>query len=237
MRSSQRVFVLVSAGVFLCALGAFAQDDAPAAPSLGDVARQARLQKQKEAQANPSGKASQGPNQNNKDGQIKDGQAAAGSASPAAEGATAPTQAADGEGSAPATDAAAAKTKHVITNDEIPEHVGPTSTHPPNGQNQDTSAPNSYPAQVASAKQWKAVIEQMKNNIAALQESIGQASASIQYAGGNCVVNCVEWNTRQKQKQDQVEQMKQQMEQLQKSLEDMQDAARKQGFGSSVYDP
>ena len=31
--------------------------------------------------------------------------------------------------------------------------------------------------------------------------------------------------------------MKEQLDQQQKRLEDMQDMARKQGFGSSVYDP
>jgi hypothetical protein len=60
---------------------------------------------------------------------------------------------------------------------------------------------------------------------------------SIQYASGNCVSNCVQWNERQKQKQDQVESMKGQLEEQQKHLEELQDEARKQGYGSSVYDP
>jgi len=233
MRSAHK-FLVLSAGIFLCAIGAFGQDDAPSAPSLGDIARQARLQKQKDAQATQPGKA--GPGQN------KDGQSAAGSATPAtansASGAPTPLpQIADAPGSTPANDGATPRTKHVVTNDEIPEHVGPTSTHPPDGQTQGTNVPTYYPAQATSAEQWKAAIQQLKNNIASTQESISQISASMQYAGGNCIANCEQWNLRQKQKQDQVEQMKQQLEQMQKSLENMQDAARKQGFGSSVYDP
>jgi hypothetical protein len=51
------------------------------------------------------------------------------------------------------------------------------------------------------------------------------------------VSNCVQWNEEQKRKQDQVETMKGELEQQQKRLEDLQEAARKQGFGSSVYDP
>jgi hypothetical protein len=70
-----------------------------------------------------------------------------------------------------------------------------------------------------------------------MQQSINELAASIQYAGANCVANCAQWNERQKQKQDQVDTMKSQLEQQQKALEDMQDAARKQGYGTSVYDP
>src|SRR5208282_2921116 len=145
--------------------------------------------------------------------------------------------AADAPGSAAGKDAAGAKPKRVITNDEIPEHVGPTSTHPQNSPTPGTNFPPVYPAQTASAEQWKAAIQQIKSGLASMQQQINNLTASIQYAGANCVANCVQWNERQKQKQDQVDQMKQQMEQMQKSLEDAQDAARKQGFGSSVYDP
>jgi hypothetical protein len=46
----------------------------------------------------------------------------------------------------------------------------------------------------------------------------------------------VQWNERQKEKQDQVESMKAQLEEQKKQLENMQESARKQGFGSSVYE-
>jgi predicted ribosome quality control (RQC) complex YloA/Tae2 family protein len=39
------------------------------------------------------------------------------------------------------------------------------------------------------------------------------------------------------QKENRVEVMKAQLEEQQKRLEDMQEAARKQGYGNSVYDP
>ena len=70
-----------------------------------------------------------------------------------------------------------------------------------------------------------------------MESEIADLSESIRYAGANCVANCVEWNERQKQKQDQVESMKAQLEEQKKQLENMQDSARKQGFGSAVYDP
>ncbi len=73
--------------------------------------------------------------------------------------------------------------------------------------------------------------------MATLQGQIAELANSIQYAGSNCVSNCAEWNQHQQAKQQQLELMKSQLEQQQKNLEDMQDGARKQGFGSAVYDP
>jgi len=184
---------------------AFGQDP----PSLGDVARQARQQKQKDAPTTPN---------------------------PVPVAATPGT---DAENSSTSKDGQSAKpAKKVITNDEIPEHIGPTSTRPPSAQPVPANypQPNRYDGKIP-AEQWKAQILSLKNNMSSLQQSIGSLSASIQYAGANCVANCVQWNERQKQKQDQLENMKAQLEQSQKMLEDMQDAARKQGYGSAVYDP
>lgn len=178
--------------------------------SLADAARQSRLQKQqKDAQAKVA------PAQN-KDAQNKD---------------------APGTG-ATAKDAQSPKAPHVITNDEIPEHVGPTVTSAHGSQTSYTSEeqPN-YGTRKVPAEQWKSQIQAQKNAIANLQREIASLSESIHYAGGNCVANCVQWNERQKEKQERVETMKAELEQQQKRLEDMQEAARKQGFGSSVYDP
>ena len=76
-----------------------------------------------------------------------------------------------------------------------------------------------------------------KNAIAALQQDIKSLGDSIHFAGANCVANCAEWNERQQQKQQEVESMKSQLEEQQKALEAMQESARKEGFGSTVYDP
>lgn len=231
MRAARRNFVLLLAGIFLCAFAAFGQEPTP---SLGEVARQARLQKQQQQ------KEAQAAAQSAKDGQSKDGESAAGPATSSTPtlGPASAARSAEAQGNASAKDAQTAKgPKHVITNDELPEHIGPTSTYTPSSQPPTGSEPQDYPATKASAEQWKAGILNLKNNIAAVQESMGQLAASIQYAGANCVANCVQWNERQKQKQDQVDAMKQQLEQMQKSLEDMQDAARKQGYGTAVYDP
>jgi len=178
------------------ALAAHGQDS----PSLGDVARQTRLQKQQqEAQAA-------------KEGQSKDGK---------------PVPGASAKDTPPVK-----SSKRVITNEEIPEHIGPTQTNVSYPQNPAASRPGSNAAEL-----WKAQFLAQKQGIATLEKQIDEVSASIQYSGSNCVVNCVQWNEQQKRKQDQVESMKAQLEQMQANFEAAQEAARKQGFGSSVYDP
>ena len=135
------------------------------------------------------------------------------------------------------TAAPPAKTAHLVTNDDTPEQasVTPVSTHAAKSEPADAGAA-SDDAQ-ANAEQWKAQILQQKNAIAALEEDIKNTSESIHYAGANCVANCNQWNERQQQKQQEVDSMKAQLEEAKKQLGEMQEAARKQGFGSSVYDP
>ena len=177
-------------------------------PSLGDAARQARLKKQqKDVKTDKNAQSNDAPA---KDATAKD---------------------------ATGKDAQTPKTSHVITNDEIPSHVGSTVTNG-RGPAQNANYPQpDYGNAKIPAEQWKSQIQSMKNAISSLQSQINSVTASIQYAGGNCVSGCEQWNERQKQKQDQVEAMKSQLEQMKKQLEDAQDMARQQGYGSSVYDP
>ena len=130
-----------------------------------------------------------------------------------------------------------AKTAHLVTNDDAPEHasVTPVSTHPTSSAPADSQADSSD--HQAKAENWKSQIVAQKSAIAALQQDIKSLSESIHFAGGNCVANCSQWNERQQQKQQEVDTMKAQLEEQQKALEEMQESARKEGFGSSVYDP
>jgi hypothetical protein len=136
-----------------------------------------------------------------------------------------------------ATPAAPAKTAHLVTNDDTPERasVTPASTHPASSNAPDSQADSGD--HQAKAETWKSRIQAQKSALAALQEDIKSLSDSIHFAGGNCVANCAQWNERQQQKQQEVETMKSQLEEQQKALEEMQESARKEGFGSSVYDP
>ncbi len=127
------------------------------------------------------------------------------------------------------------KSPHVITNDEIPSHLTPSATAATRSQTTDEpdAAPNSNDRDVR-AEQWRTQIQAQKSAIASLQSQITDLSESVHYAGGNCVANCVQWNERQKEKQDQVESLKTQLEEQKKQLESMQESARKEGFGSSI---
>lgn len=226
MLKIRRILIVLSACSFLWALAAYGQDST----SLADVARQLRLQKQQKDQGVKDA-ATQNPS--TKDAQTKDPQAK-----------DAQTQTKDPQGkdalakNAPAADQSA-KDKKVITNDEIPDHVGSTRTagavqKPPASV---TDAPPAEKEEKISADDWKAQIQSQKNYIASTESDIRSLNESIQYAGANCVANCADWNERQKQKQDQVESLKVQLEEQKKHLEELQEGARKQGYGSSVYEP
>jgi len=197
----RRIVFMIGAFALLLAVLGHAQDS----PSLGDVARQTRAQKQQ------------------KDAQAKD---AAGAAQTGYAGSK-----------------TAAKTPHVITNEELPAHTIPAHTIPAANTNQNphtSTVPdpgtNAHSSE-AQGEHWKAQIQAQKSAIANLEKEIAELSSSIHYAGGECVYNCAQWNERQQQKQQQVESMKAQLEEQKQRLEDMQESARRQGFGSSVYDP
>ncbi|HUA16088.1 MAG TPA: hypothetical protein VMG31_12390 [Verrucomicrobiae bacterium] len=214
MGSLIRSFAALFVALCLCSLIAQAQDDSP---SLGDVARQTRQQKQqRDTQAAPT------PGKNAESASPEKSTSAV--AAPAKNPQPAPVS------------------KRVITNDEIPEHIGPTSTRASASKKPATQAPppgdddNGQDGKL-SAEEWTSQIQTVKSNIALLQRQISDLTASIQYVGGNCVSGCEQWNAQQKEKQDEVESLKAEVEQQQKALEDMQEAARKQGYGSSVYDP
>lgn len=139
--------------------------------------------------------------------------------------------------SAPPANEGQAKTHRVITNDEIPEHEDSASASSLNPQPHRTvDALPAYPQGKFSAAEWKSQIRSQKNAIASLQNEIARLGASIHFPV-SCLRNCPERTERQLQKENRVEIMKTQLEQQQKHLEEMQESARRQGFGNSVYDP
>ncbi|HME33974.1 MAG TPA: hypothetical protein VKF84_01960 [Candidatus Sulfotelmatobacter sp.] len=210
---TRRILIFFASAAVLCA-SAYGQEDSP---SLGDVARQSRLQKQQ------------------KDAQSKDASA------PAKDAATTADQnkvdQAKAAGAVATSKNASPKPSHVITNEEIPSHIGSTLTSAKGSHPASTPDEQSSSNDGDAAEQWKSQIQAQKGGIASLQSEIASLNDSIQYAGANCVSNCVQWNEEQKRKQDQVETMKAELVEQQKRLEDLQESARKQGFGSSVYDP
>jgi predicted RNase H-like nuclease (RuvC/YqgF family) len=131
-----------------------------------------------------------------------------------------------------------AKAPKVITNEEIPEHSGMASSSAARSGERTSdpaSASSSEPKQ--PAERWKSQIVAQKNEVASLERQIDEISESIRFAPANCVANCVGWNERQREKQERVERMQAQLEEQKRRLDDLQESARKQGYGSSVYDP
>jgi hypothetical protein len=188
---TREILLLLAAATLLCPSLARAQDS----QSLGDAARQARLQKHE------------------KDAKAKDAPTPANAAQPA----TPP--------------------KKVVTNDDIPEHVGSTLTSPSRTSSSPPDyVPQSHGPRKLTAEQWKTLIQAAKNALASQQRQIDRLSELLQHPE-TCIADCAQRNERQREKEVQLDAMKAQLGQRQKMLEELQDAARKQGFGNAVYDP
>jgi predicted RNase H-like nuclease (RuvC/YqgF family) len=140
------------------------------------------------------------------------------------------------------TQAKDGKEPKVYTNADLPSHSDVAAEHSDDSRAQTSDAgrpgtPVPSPAAGQGNEQMRAQILEQKNEIAELQKQIDDVNESIRFAPGNCVRNCEQWNQHQQEKQQQVQQMQAQLDEQKKQLEEMQESARKQGLGSSVYDP
>jgi hypothetical protein len=128
-----------------------------------------------------------------------------------------------------------AKPSKVITNEEIPEQAA-SVTEAASDSGTATVAPADGTKPLAE-EGVKSQIQAQKGQIQSLQKQIDEVNESIKFAPANCVSGCEQWNERQKGKQQQAERMQAQLDELKKHLEEMQESARKQGLGNSVYEP
>lgn len=184
MRRILRNFVICFIGLLLFALFARAQDESP---SLGDVARKTRQQKQESKDSADKSKTS-------------------------------------------------VKAPRVITDEQVAHSS--TEGNAAAAENASVSkSPAGEPGTKLPGEQWRSRILAQKNAISTLQSNIDKENQSIQFAPANCVSGCLQWNERQKQKQAEVERMRGELQEQQKKLDEMQEAARQQGYGSSVSDP
>lgn len=141
----------------------------------------------------------------------------------------------------PAKDAQA-KPKKVVTNEDLPEHpeassdTASSSSSAPNASSPDDgSAPAG--AVLQAGDQLKAAILKQKTAVADLKSQIDKLQGSIHFVEANAYRNGVEYNKSQAQKQQEVQRLQGQLDEQKKNLEQMQETARKAGFGSSVWDP
>ena len=130
----------------------------------------------------------------------------------------------------------------VITDDDMPKRPdAPMQSENAKEDEKDERAPNrdsrSRPPNSQSAEYWKAQILIQKRSVSAQQEQVNQFRESIHFVEANRYVNGAQYNEQQRRRQIQLDQMEKQLEHQKKRLADMQESARKAGFGNSVYDP
>jgi hypothetical protein len=135
-----------------------------------------------------------------------------------------------------------AKPKKVVTNEDIPERPhdssdSSASPSPATSQpaHNDSAAPAG--AVLQAGDQLKAAILRQKTAVAVLTSQIDKVQDSIHFVEANAYRNGAEYNKLQAQKQQEVQRLQSQLEEQKKNLEQMQETARKAGFGSSVWDP
>jgi hypothetical protein len=125
----------------------------------------------------------------------------------------------------------------VITDDDLPAHTDDSDSSPSDNTARDkTGDPSPSSSTKKTADEWKSQIQAQKAKVAALQTDVEKLNASVRYVTANAYSNGVQYNQAQLHKQQEAERLQKQLDQEKKALADMQEACRKAGFGSSVYD-
>jgi predicted RNase H-like nuclease (RuvC/YqgF family) len=141
-----------------------------------------------------------------------------------------------------AENASAAQPK-VITNANLPKD--PDTNQEPaeaqSGASASTTAADHHFAQQRlaeqrAADQWKRQILAQKNKMATLQARIDQLNASIRSAGGSVQYEGP-YNRYQARQLQRVAQIQLQLDEQKMKFDQMQEAARRAGIHSAVYDP
>jgi hypothetical protein len=148
----------------------------------------------------------------------------------------APAAASDSSSDGPTSQAGAQpKTSRVITNDDLPTHHAALAAAAA-AQTRGNLRPTGGSEIKRPAEYWKAQALQLKNSIAQVQRHIDTLTDSLHAVLTNSTDEPV-WNYREKERQRQITDLQAQLNVLRRRLEDTQEAARRQGYGSSVYDP
>jgi hypothetical protein len=124
----------------------------------------------------------------------------------------------------------------VITDDDIPSH--PAETEPASSEK--GPAAGSHAGAInseSSGGQLKAQFAAQKQKIRNFEQQLNELKASVHYVEANRYSNGVQYNQAQLHRQQEAERMQKQLDEAKKTYAEMQEKARKAGFGSSVYDP
>jgi DNA repair exonuclease SbcCD ATPase subunit len=125
----------------------------------------------------------------------------------------------------------------VLTNDDLSvagsgsegKPTTPKSVHPPE--------PVEPKSKTTSPDELRSKIDKQKQRIALLQDAIDKLQGSIQYVQNNrnIYVNAPEYNEEQKRTQQEVDQLRGRLEGAKSELSDLQEQARRAGYGNAVY--
>jgi len=132
----------------------------------------------------------------------------------------------------------------VLTNEDLstPGHPdGAASDEAQNKKNprQKTSARTAQSKEdEPSAEELRAAIQDKKAAIAEIQGEIAKLQSTINHVQNNrnIYTNAPEYNEAQKRKEQEVDRLKGVLQQQQDELKDLQQTARKAGYGSALYD-
>ncbi len=130
--------------------------------------------------------------------------------------------------------------ENVITNDDMPtEGLADEGAVAQRHSSKQKSDPDSAKvlAMDKEARNFRAKILTQKSAISALQARIDHETSAVHFARSSVSYNAAQTNTRAQAKLDEIQALNQQMDSEKKKLEDLQEAARKAGFGNGVYDP
>jgi len=139
-----------------------------------------------------------------------------------------------------AEDASAAPSK-VITNADLPKNAQPNPALPDTQAEKTIAAADHRSAQQRlaeerAADQWKKQILAQEYKMATLQARIDQLNASIRSANGSAQYEGPA-NGYQARQMQQVAQIQLRLDEQHRKLDQMQEAARRAGMHTAVYDP
>lgn len=130
-----------------------------------------------------------------------------------------------------------AKPKRVVTDEDIPARETQENAPPADGPHDEISVQRSASDVLQNGDQMRTAIAGQKALIAELKSRIDKLNDSIQFVEANAYTNGVQYNQLQARKQQEVERMRGHLGELRRDLEQMQEKARKAGYGSAVWDP
>jgi hypothetical protein len=120
----------------------------------------------------------------------------------------------------------------VITNEDL----GSGGHSDPAAKADSQSAPDKAAQKKKSAEEWKQNISQQKSVVASMQKDCDELEKSVRFVTANGYSNGPQHNAAQQKKLDRLEVMKVRLQQEKDKLAALRDGARKDGYGSVVYD-